>query len=88
MAKYTIKEDGNNGTVEVDGDEIVRTHERRLGRDDEVRIPLRTVTSVELDRQVGGDVVTVKTSGATYEWKLDDDDAKELAAEIETFRTH
>ncbi|MEP1126371.1 MAG: hypothetical protein ABJH68_21010 [Ilumatobacter sp.] len=87
MAKYAIKEDGDNGSVEIDRDEIVRTHTRRLGRDDEIRIPLRTVTSVELDRQVGGDVVTVKTPGATYEWKLADDDAKQLAAEIETFRT-
>ena len=88
MAKYTIKEDGDNGSVEIDGDELVRTHKRRLGRDDKVRIPLRTVTSVELDRQVGGDVVTVKTPGATYEWKLSDDDAKRLAAEIETLRDH
>ncbi len=87
MAKYTIKEDGGNGSVEVDRDDIVRTHARRLGRDDEVKIPLRTVTSVEIDRQAGGDVVTVRAAGATYEWKLDDDDAKQLAAEIETFRT-
>lgn len=88
MGKYTIKEDGDNGSVEVDRDEIVRTHKRRLGRDDEVKISMRTITSVEVDRQIGGDVVTVKTPGAIYEWKLDDDDAKQLAAEIETHRTH
>ena len=82
MAKYTVKEDGNNGSVEIDGDDIVRTHEKRLARDDEVRIPLRTVSSVKVDRQIGGDVVEVSARDAEYEWKLSDDDAERFAAEI------
>ncbi|WP_395154369.1 hypothetical protein [Ilumatobacter sp.] len=86
MGKFTVKEDGNNGSVEVKPDEIVRTHTRRLRRDDEVRIPMRTVSSVHHDRQLGADVVTVKTSGAVYTWKLSDDDAKQLTAEIEKYR--
>lgn len=86
MGKYTIREDGNNGSVEVERDDIVRTHKRRLGRDDKVKIPVRMISSVDLDRQVGGDVVTVQTPGATYEWKLADDDAAKLVAEIELRR--
>ena len=82
MAKYTIKEDGKNGSVEIDSGDIVRTYNKRLGRDDEVRIPLRTVKSVDLDRQMGGDVVKVVTSDATFEWKLSDDDANMSAPQV------
>ena len=85
MGKFTVKEDGNNGSVEVNADEIVRTHKRRLGRDDKVRIPMRTVSSVDHDSQLGGDVVTVKTPGAVYAWKLSDDEAKQLTAEIKAY---
>ncbi|WP_395154861.1 hypothetical protein [Ilumatobacter sp.] len=45
---------------------------------------MRTVSSVRLDRQIGGDVVTVKTVDATYAWKLSGDDAKQLVAELTT----
>jgi hypothetical protein len=68
-----------------DSDEFIRTPAKRLGCDDKVRIPMRTVSSVRLGRQIGGDVVTVKTVDATYDWKLSDDDAKQLVAELTTY---
>lgn len=85
MGKFKVKENGNNGSVEVKPDEIVRTHKRRLRRDDKVRIPMRTVSSVHRDRKFGGDVVEVRTPGAAYSWKLSDRDAKQLTAEIKTY---
>jgi len=84
MGKYTVKEDGNNGSVEVKPDEIIRTYKKRFGRDDKLHIPMRSVASVHHDRQIGGDVVTVKARGAVYTWKMSDDDAKKLTSEITT----
>lgn len=82
MGKYKIKEDGNNGSVEVQPGEIIRTHKKRLRRDDKMHIPMLAVSSVHHERKIGGDIVTVTARGAVYQWKLADRDAKKMTAEI------
>lgn len=68
---YEIKEEGRNGSVEVDGSAIVRTHERTLGKDDVQHIPLSQVTGVEVDNQnLGSDMLTLLVGHDTYTWKM------------------
>ena len=83
--RYTVREDGPNGSVEVRQDEIIRIYNNGFGRDDTMRIPMRTVTSVDHDRQLGGDVVTVRAIDAVYTWKLADGDAENLSNEITSY---
>lgn len=85
MGKFKVKEEGNNGTVEVKPDEIIRTYKKRFGRGDKMRIPMGTVSSVEHKRKLGADVVTVTARGAVFTWKVANDDAKQLTAEIMTY---
>lgn len=78
---HKIKEDGRNGTVEVQGDRIVRTIKKMVGRDDTQTIPVKSVHEVKVDRRLGrSDVVTLRTSVASYEWKTSE--AEALAEEI------
>ena len=83
MAKYTIRESGADGSVEVEPDRIIRRYKKRLGRDHKLEIPMREVKSVHLDRRIGADAVEVKTRDAKYKWKIaGDGNAKKLADEI------
>jgi hypothetical protein len=67
---HKIKEDGKNGTVDVQGDRIVRTIKKTLGRDDTQTIPVRSIHEVKVDRKLmGSDVVVVSTSAKSYTWK-------------------
>lgn len=86
MGKYTVKESGNNGSVEVRKDKVVRSFKKRLRRDEKDEIPIERVVSVSLDRQMGGDVVTVRTKDTAYNWKLKDADAMALVQDIERAR--
>lgn len=68
---YEIKEEGRNGSVEVDGTMIVRTFERTLGKDDVQQIPLSSVTSVEVDHQtLRSDLLTLHVHQQSYTWKM------------------
>lgn len=70
---WMIKEDGRNGSVILTGPALVRTFKRRLGKDDVMTIPLRSITSVHLDRRsLGTDVVTVTSGHAGHQWKVKD----------------
>lgn len=78
---YEIKEEGRNGSVEVDGNVIVRTHERTLGKDDVQRIPLSQVTGVEVDNQnLRSDLLTLRVGPDTYTWKMPE--AEAFATEV------
>ncbi|MDK1292933.1 MAG: hypothetical protein QGM46_11475, partial [Actinomycetota bacterium] len=69
--KFTIKESGRNGTVEVFDDRIERTIKNRIVKDDHQMIPLRNATSVHQDRRMlGADKVRVVVGIETYEWKV------------------
>ena len=68
---YEIKEEGRNGSVEIEGNAIVRTHERTLGKDDVQHIPLSQVTGVEVDNQnLRSDLLTLRVGPDTYTWKM------------------
>jgi hypothetical protein len=83
MTKYTIREGGADGSVEVKSDMIIRRYKKRLGRDHKLEIPMRKVSSVHLDRRIGADAVKLKTDDAEYKWKIaGDGNAKKLADEI------
>jgi hypothetical protein len=83
MAKYTIRESGADGSVEVKPDMIIRRYKKRLGRDHKLEIPMRKVSSVHVDHRIGADAVKVKTDDAEYKWKIaGDGNAKKLADEI------
>ena len=79
---YEIMEDGTNGTVQVLPGWIVRTYKNLGSADHQLQIPIGIVKSVDHDRQMGGDVVTVKTDDAVFKWKLGDTDAALLTAEL------
>ena len=71
--EFTIREEGRNGSVAVGDGRLVRRIKRRLGRDDEQVIMLKSIHEFHLDRRVGrSDVLTVTTSSARYEWKCRD----------------
>jgi len=83
MTKYTIREGGADGSVEVKSDMIIRRYKKRLGRDHKLEIPMKKVSSVHLDRRIGADAVKLKTDDAEYKWKIaGDGNAKKLADEI------
>lgn len=78
---YEIKEEGRNGSVEVDGNMIVRTFERTLGKDDIQRIPLAQVTGVEVDNQnLRSDLLTLRVGPDSYTWTMPD--AEAFASEV------
>ncbi len=70
---YSVREDGKNGTVHIEGSALVRTISKRIGRDDVLTVPLRSVTGVFHDRKsLGTDVVRVVVGSTEYEWKVKD----------------
>ncbi len=78
---YEIKEEGRNGSVEVDGTMIVRTFERTLGKDDVQRIPLSQVTGVEVDnKNMRSDLLTLRVGPDSYTWKMPE--AEAFASEV------
>lgn len=86
MSKYTIRESGANGSVEVKPDKIIRRFKKRLGRDHKVEIPMKDVSSVHRDGRIGADAVEVKTRDAKYKWKIaGNGNAKKLADEIRLY---
>lgn len=81
MGRYSIKEEGKNGTVEVFDDRIVRTRKRTIGKDDIQTFPIKAVTSVSHDRKmIGSDLVRITFGSVSYEWKVGN--AEALVAEI------
>ncbi len=70
---YTLKvrEEGRNGEVTIGETGLTRVFKKRLGKDDRQFIPYSRITVVEHDRKrLGSDVVTVRVSGQTFEWKV------------------
>jgi hypothetical protein len=83
MSTYTVKEEGKNGTIEVQPDRIVRTIRKLIGRDDTQTIPLKSVTAIRHDRKMlGSDYVQLDAGIATYTWKVKD--AESLVHEVQT----
>jgi predicted nuclease with RNAse H fold len=71
MGKYKIREDGKNGVIEIQPTVIVRTFKKRIARDDKELIPMKAVSSASHNRRrIGADIVTLYTSGRTFEWKI------------------
>ena len=81
MARYMIREEGKNGTVEILEDRLVRERKKRIGKTDIQTIPLRSVTGVHHDRKtLGTDLVRLDVGAVSYEWKVKD--AEEMVAEL------
>lgn len=81
MSEYMIREEGKNGTVEILDDRIVRTHKKRVGKDDVQTIPMKAVTGVSHDRKtLGTDEIKLTVGSITYEWKVKD--AERMVAEL------
>ncbi len=81
VARYMIREDGKNGTVEILDDRLVRERKKRMGKTDVQTIPLRSVTGVHHDRKtLGTDLVRLDVGGVSYEWKVKD--AERMVAEL------
>ena len=69
--EYSISEDGRNGSVRFEPGRLVRTVKKRIGKDDVQTIPVKAITSVQVDRKmVGKPVVTIATGAVSYEWKM------------------
>ena len=78
---YEIKEEGRNGSVEIDGNTIVRRFTKTLGNDDIQQIPLSGVTGVEVDnRPMRSDILTLHVNQQSYTWKMPD--AQAFADEV------
>jgi hypothetical protein len=68
---FVIREDGKNGTVEIQSDRIIRTRKKRVGKDDEQVIPIKAISGVHHDRKtLGTDHVKLDVGSVTYEWKV------------------
>lgn len=68
---FVVREDGKNGTIEIQQGAIVRTIKKRIGKDDVLTIPIRSVAAVHHDRKtLGTDIVTVNSAGQKYSWKV------------------
>jgi hypothetical protein len=81
MAKYTIREDGKNGTVEIFDDRVVRTRSKRVGKDDVQTFPIKAITAVTHDRKtLGTDEVKIQFGSISYEWKVKD--AERMVADL------
>ncbi len=81
MARYMIRADGKNGTVEILDDRLVRERKKRMGKTDVQTIPLRSVTGVYHDRKtLATDLVRLDVGGVSYEWKVKD--AERMVAEL------
>ena len=89
MGKYTVREDGRNGTIEIGPTIITRTFKKVVGRNDREIIPMKSIASAHHDRKrVGTDVVTVFTSGKTFEWKIKrSGNARQMVDEITHYLT-
>lgn len=73
--EFTVREDGKNGTVRIEGTSIVRVISKRIGKDDVLTIPVRSVHGVFHDRKtLGTDVVRVQVGSVGHEWKVKDAD--------------
>ena len=76
-----IREDGKNGTVEIDDDRIVRIRKKRLGKEDRQTIPISHISGVHHDRKtLGTDLVLLTVGAISYEWKVSK--AEEMVAEL------
>ena len=81
MGIYQVREDGKNGTVEVQDDRIIRTRMKLVGKDDVQTIPLKSVSGVHHDRKtLGTDQVRLDVGSISYEWKVSQ--AEAMVAEL------
>ena len=81
MGVYQIREDGKNSTVEVLDDCVIRTRKKTIGKDDIQTFPIKSVTSVSLDRNpFGTDQVRIQFGSVSYEWKVKD--AEQMVADV------
>jgi hypothetical protein len=70
VKQYRIAEEGKNGLVELEGNALIRTTKKLMGRDDRQVIPLASISHVDLNRKVlGFDVLTVYVGSRSYVWK-------------------
>jgi hypothetical protein len=68
---FKIREDGKNGTVEVQADRIIRTRKRSMGKDDVQTIPIKAISGIHHDRKtLGTDLVKLDIGSVSYEWKV------------------
>lgn len=66
---YRVRENGRNGTVEIQGNVIVRTFRKTIGKNDVQVIPVSSVSHVDLDRRsVRTDTLTVYV-GNHWTWE-------------------
>lgn len=81
MGTYAIREEGKNGSVEIQKDRIVRTRKKHVGKDDIQTIPIAAITGVSHDRKtVGTDQVHLQVGSVTYQWKVSS--AERMVAEL------
>ena len=68
---FKIREDGKNGTVEVQADRIIRTRKKTMGKDDVQTIPIKSISGIHHDRKtLGTDLVKLDVGSISYEWKV------------------
>jgi hypothetical protein len=81
MGSYMVREEGKNGKVEIFADRIVRTRQKRIGKDDVQTFPLTAITSISHDRKtLGTDEVKIQFGPVAYQWKVKN--AEAMVAEI------
>jgi hypothetical protein len=70
---FKIREDGKNGTVEIQADRIIRTRKKTMGKDDIQTIPIKSISGIHHDRKsLGTDLVKLDVGSVSYEWKVSD----------------
>lgn len=73
VGTFVVREGGKNAMVGIHSGAIVRVIKKRIGKDDVVTIPIRSVSSVHHDRKTfGSDVVTVTSAGQKHVWKINE----------------
>ena len=89
MSTYVIRESGRNGSVEVKSGVLTRTIKRRMGKNDEEIIPIKSILHIKHDRKtLGTDVVILTTSSMTLEWKIKrSSQAEQMVTEIKAHMT-
>ena len=68
--KFTIKEEGKNGSVEVTDTGLTRRAKKLIGRDDTMFINYDRINSVtHISKMIGADLIEVIVGGEVYLWK-------------------
>ena len=68
--KFTVKEDGKNGTIEAAANGLTRTTKKLVGRDNTTFINYSRIDHVtHISKMVGSDIAEVSVGGTVYAWK-------------------